>query len=87
MKKLILITFGKLALTFSSTANYLPDNVMNTVLKFGVYSEITYHEVYEEEGLTIYEVRLDKGKHEIILLIDKDGYVLEKIKEKHFDDE
>ena len=40
-------------------------------------------EEYDEEGITMYEVRLKKKKHELILLIDEDGYVIETIKERY----
>lgn len=82
MKKTILFILG-VVLSLTMQATTLPDNVMLTVLEYGSVSEIHYQEQFIDEEEKIYEVRLTKKKHEIILLIDEHGYLIEKIKDKH----
>ena len=87
MKNLIIalsILFGSLQM-HANEINDLPNLVAYSVLDHGSHDEIIYTEEYDEEGTTMYEVRLKKKKHELILLIDEDGYVIETIKERYLD--
>ncbi len=82
MKKAILFILG-FVLSLSVGATTLPDNVMLTVLEHGSVSEIHFLEEFVDGEEKIYEVRLTKKKHEIILLIDEHGFLVEKIKDRH----
>lgn len=63
----------------------LPDTILSVVFDYGTYEQITYEEIFEDEleEETIYEVRLQKRNHELILLIDSSGLVVETIKDKN----
>ena len=63
----------------------LPDTILSVVFYYGTYEQITYEEIFEDEleEETIYEVRLQKRNHELILLIDSSGLVVETIKDKN----
>ena len=63
----------------------LPDTILSVVFDYGTYEQIIFEEVFEDEmeEETIYEVRLQKRNHELILLIDSSGLVVEKIKDRH----
>ncbi len=83
MKKAALIILG-LLLSLNVGATTLPDNVMLTVLEYGSVAEINFLDEFSDGDEKIYEVRLTKKKHEIILLINEHGSLVEKIKDKHF---
>ena len=83
MKKLLVAIFVvSHSIMFSSD---LPDTVLTAVFDYGTYEQITFEEVFEDdmEEETIYEVRLQKRRHELILLIDSSGFIIEKIKDRH----
>jgi hypothetical protein len=80
--KRVIILLGVLMMTVQLFSNALPDPVMSAVLEYGSHEEISFREKYDEEGEDFYEVRLEKKKHVLVLLIDQDGYVVETIKDR-----
>ena len=82
MRKIIIITL-LLVSYIGSLAHDLPQVVMSQVMLYGTDEEITFQEIFEDDGQgeTVYEVILLKKRYELILLLNQDGCVIEKVKQ------
>tara|TARA_B100000809_G_scaffold128008_1_gene126103 strand:- start:1840 stop:2094 length:255 start_codon:yes stop_codon:yes gene_type:complete len=72
-----------------SLAHDLPQVVMSQVMLYGTEEEIMFQEIFEDdgEGEKVYEVILLKKRHELILLLNQEGFVIEKMKKTLSDEQ
>ena len=86
IKYKILISSDLLVVYHGPLTHHLPEEIMYEVLNHGTEEEISFEEILEDNGTgeKIYEVRLLKKNHILILLIDEEGIIVHKVKNKFF---
>lgn len=80
MKKLLSIVL--LAMSLSMLAVEMPEAVKQTVLLHGTTDEVKSVEEFESVTGTVHFVTLRKDNHEMVLVIDSKGNLLEQTREQ-----